>query len=116
MSEREDWLISNLSLNSQRFKSWHLTFGVVLDRIWRARNDFIFHNVSLHPLGIVRDVKKTVEDIEVALSELSTMRIRRDLATGSALIRWIPPSFVVLRLTVMELLTRINRVLRVGAF
>lgn len=97
---REFFMSSNwinwLEINLHRGKNiennnWHITFGTILDSIWRARNDFVFNGKSINFTSILHRAQDLGEQV---LKNFALFRkLRPSLLNCADLppICWSPP-------------------------
>ncbi|CAA0819938.1 Unknown protein [Striga hermonthica] len=68
----EDWLISHLSaLGLYGFEIWPCVFGIVMWRIFHARNSFIFNNEAVDVVRRAHEIRMHMRNIFMALAHAS---------------------------------------------
>lgn len=70
--------------------SWDVTFGIILDMLWRARNELVFEMVGNSPVIICDRITKMIQDVQAAAADSSvdSLVLR---ARGPGVIKWLHP-------------------------
>jgi hypothetical protein len=83
------WLLTNLSgvIGSKDKVSWTLKFGIILDKIWFARNSFIFSHKELNTFTILAQVASMMQCLNLNIEN----SIFRQMSYSIA-IKWERPT------------------------
>lgn len=85
------WLQGNLGYEGRQQGNWSITFGVAIDTLWKARNDLVFNDQSMHSQVLICIIRNNVAGIlkvkeMVALTKVPAAGVRIHNP-----IHWNPP-------------------------
>lgn len=84
------WLQVNLGGGDQQQESWSITFGVVIDFLWRSRNDLVFNQLARQSHVLVCIINNTVVGIVCAKVMESKTACLRAATRVRDHIQWSP--------------------------
>lgn len=90
--QRVPWLMENLANHCHRhfFVPWSVVFGITLEALWRARNEFIFKRKGYSPTMVGGMIHALIKDLKlVFLDQPVANVVHRDIKF--LLLRWSPP-------------------------
>lgn len=88
----QDWLYVNL-INEELVHGvkWNLIFGIMIDKLWGKRNDFIFNGITWSISELLLRSRLMVDAVCKSMETYNCLRIMADTCEKPLQVRWIRP-------------------------
>lgn len=89
----KNWIEDNLRKQGRRNEDpyWEITFGVVIDTIWRNRNDWVFSKIHSPVHASIITIRKQVEWMVACIKKKNLMSLMPSTLNEEERVKWKPP-------------------------